>query len=167
MHPASVIKDMFSVYKKHFVNRVDTFAALMFCFLYAMVPMLVEEMYPFTRATMFANAPKQFTQFEIIAPDGTFLQTRNFGLQLNYSGDPPIVRRSATGFGIKLPSTINHIDKSVSREHVVQQLELRLIDYPELRHVDVVQTLFGAIDSSGVGEIDVQRFRVINPSKKP
>ena len=74
--------------------------------LQAIVPIIVDELYPFPAATMFAYPLHQITTYEVVTPDGEILSARSFGLQINNPHDLPVLTMGRYGYRRAFPATI-------------------------------------------------------------
>lgn len=116
------------------------------------------DLYPFTITPMFSDNPRLYCGYQVLDPQGIQLPLRDFQLQRNYRGNPV-----GLGAGVRPPPSLDEFgtaaDEATIRAHVAGILGKR---FPELRYVDVVQTVIGPIDSKRVGVVREARFRV-NP----
>ena len=69
-------------------GRRELAAVGLFCLAFAVTPLVTTELYPFSRAPMFADAPRQYCDYAVITPDGRRLTDPRrlalLGLQRNY-----------------------------------------------------------------------------------
>jgi len=107
----------------------------LFVFVNLLVPLLVEDLYPFTSAPMFRDQPRQYCNYEVFGPDGARLPKEDFLLQRVYDGNP-----TALGVGIKPPPVLEQPFGDVaSQDEVTQHVRQQLVRYPDLTYVTVVQ----------------------------
>jgi hypothetical protein len=140
-------------------GRRELLAVGLFCLANLLVPLLITDLYPFSRAPMFADAPQRFADYTVTGPDKQPLPPADFGLQRNYWGNP-----LGIGVGYNPPPSADEFGAVASEETVRQTVSQRLQQRADLRYVDVVQTIIGALDSGGVGEVASQRWRIDNPA---
>jgi hypothetical protein len=107
---------------------------------------------------MFCDSPRLYCQYQVLDPQGEQLPLDDFHLQRNYDGNPV-----GLGGGVRPPPSLDQFgtapDEGAVRAHVADILNSR---FPELRYVDVVQTVIGPVDLKKIGVIREARFRV-NP----
>jgi hypothetical protein len=140
-----------------------------FVALNVIVPLTLGDVYPFTVAPMFCDAPQAYCNYRVYAPDGTLLadnSTRRidplgkpdpFCLRRYYDGNP-----TGCGVGVCPPPTIDggifgsvH-DEAHVRAHIAEFLVARTEPY-----VDVEQEIVGAIDDHRVGVLKTNRWRIV------
>lgn len=133
------------------------------------IPLTLGDVYPFTVAPMFSDAPQAYCNYRVYAPDGKLLadnSTRRvdppgapdpFCLRRYYDGNP-----AGLGVGVCPPRTIDGgIFGSVQNEqHVREHFEQCLKDHPDLHYVEVEQEIVGAVDDMRVGVIKTNRWRI-------
>jgi len=148
-----------------------------FVLLNLLVPMLIVDLYPFSRSPMFADAPQLYCDYHLYGPDGKELHLERpdgkglvrvfgepvptFGLHRNYWGNP-----IGAGVGFIPPRSADEFGTVASRDEVTAHLEKQLLARPELPYVEVVQEVIGDLDGQKVGVIEekTQRWRVDNPA---
>jgi hypothetical protein len=131
---------------------------VLFCLASVLVPILRTELYPFSRAPMFADAPQCYSNYRVLDPGGRELPLADFGLQRNYWGNPPGV-----GVGFQPPDSVDHFGDVAEREAVTAHVAARLQDFPELEAVEVVQEVIGPVEGGRVGLVSSSHWRVANP----
>jgi hypothetical protein len=119
------------------------------------VPVVTTEMCPFSRAPMFADAPRVYQTFEVFNPAGKKLPALEFGLQRNYWGNP-----LGVGVGYCPPVSVDTFGEVAAREQVEEMVVARLRQRPDLPWVEVVQKVIGAVDERHVGVIQESRWRI-------
>jgi hypothetical protein len=139
-------------------GRGELAGIALFCLASVLVPLLRTELYPFSRAPMFADAPQRYCNYRVSGPDGRELPLADFGLQRNYWGNPPGV-----GVGFHPPDSVDHFGEVADREAVTAHVAARLQDFPALEAVEVVQEVIGPVDGGRVGLVSSSRWRVANP----
>jgi hypothetical protein len=122
------------------------------------VPLIWGDVYPFTSAPMFRDAPRQFANYRVYSIKGKLLDPADWLVQRVYDGNPV-----GYGVGVKPPPVLEQefgviADEATVREHIQRQLA-------EPRHareafVDVVQEVIGPIDGQHVGVERTNRWRV-------
>ncbi len=148
-----------------------------FVLLNLLIPLLIVDLYPFSRAPMFADAPREYCNYRLFGPDGKELHLYDasgkelvrvfgepvpaLGLHRNYWGNP-----IGSGVGFLPPPTLDEFGSIPSREEITTHLQKQLQGRPELAYVEVVQEVIGDIDGQHVGVIKekTQRWRVDNPA---
>jgi hypothetical protein len=127
------------------------------------MPLLTTELYPFSRAPMFADAPQQYCEYAVITPDGRRLtETKDlipFRLQRNYWGNP-----LGVGVGFKPAPTVDDFGKVATQKEVSDAVMKRWEPFDEkCAYYDVEQTVIGATDKDHVGVVQRNVWRVYNP----
>jgi hypothetical protein len=134
----------------------------LFCLAFVVVPLLTTELYPFSRAPMFADAPQKYCEYAVVTPDGQRLtETKEllpFGLQRNYWGNP-----LGVGVGFKPAPTVDDFGKVATRQEVIDTVAPRLKQYPAWESIKVEQSVIGPTDGDHVGVVNRHLWRVTNP----
>jgi hypothetical protein len=136
------------------------------------VPLTLGDVYPFTVAPMFRDAPQQYANVRVFAPDGKKLADNSRrALDAATSPDPFCLRRYydgnpvGCGVGICPPKTIDDFGKvpheQAVREHITQHWPRDL----NLEYVEVEQEIVGPLDAQRVGVQSTQRWRVARPQE--
>jgi hypothetical protein len=142
---------------------------LVVVFLQVSIPLVVQELYPFSAATMFAYSLDQVASYNVVAPNGKRLSRSSFGLQINNPHDPPVMTQGRYGYGRMSPSTIQQIGSNApygniaSRQDVFRQVQSRLLTMPHLPYVTVTQSVLGPLDNHHVGIMRRQTWKIMNP----
>jgi hypothetical protein len=138
----------------------------LFCLAFAVIPLVTTELYPFTRAPMFADAPRRYCDYAVITPDGRRLtEARDllpFGLQRNYWGNP-----LGIGVGFQPAPSVDVFGTVATRQQVVGMVAPRLRRFPQWEYVEVEQNVIGPTDGDHVGVVRSERWRVDNPYFQP
>lgn len=142
-------------------GRKELFLVGGFVLLNLLIPLLVVDLYPFSRAPMFADAPRLYCDYHLFGPGGEQLSLLTFGLHRNYWGNP-----IGAGVGFLPPPTVDRFGIIASREEVTAHLQNQLRARPELTFVEVVQEVISDVDGQHVGAMEAmtQRWRVDNPA---
>jgi hypothetical protein len=119
------------------------------------IPLSVGELFPFSYAPMFADAPQCFCAYTIYAPDGARLPEEQFGVHRVYWGNP-----IGVGVGFRQPPTIDQFGEVAAEATVTAQVAARLGAWP---YVDVEQQVIGPVDAQRVGVVQTRRWRVQQP----
>ncbi len=132
------------------------------------VPLTLGDVYPFTIAPMFRDAPREYCNYRVYAPDGTLLadnSTRRidppealdpFCLRRYYDGNPP-----GLGVGVSPPATLcggafgDVPSQEQVRAHICDCLKQRTEPY-----VEVEQEIVGPLDAWRVGIVRTERWRI-------
>jgi hypothetical protein len=122
------------------------------------VPLVWGDVYPFTSAPMFREAPVQCCNYRVYGPDGRGLPAEAWQHQRVYDGNPV-----GYGVGIVPPPVIEQEygvvhDEATLREHFAKILARD--EYRELAFVEVVQDVLGPVDAQRVGVARTARFRI-------
>jgi hypothetical protein len=130
----------------------------MFVVAFATMPLVRTELFPFSRAPMFSDAPLCYCEYTILDPDGKPLNPRDFDLQRNYWGNP-----LGVGVGFEPPPSLDDFGSVPSPDESGAWIESRLAQFPQLRFVDVSLRRIGAVDERRVGETEIATLQVANP----
>ncbi len=131
-----------------------------FVLLNLLIPLLIVDLYPFSRAPMFADAPQLYCAYHLYGPRGEELSLLEFGLHRNYWGNP-----LGAGVGFLPPASVDRFGSVASRDEVTAHLHERLHGRPDLAHVEVVQEVIGDRGQQvGVIPEMTQRWRIENPA---
>jgi hypothetical protein len=138
------------------------------------IPLTLGDVYPFTMAPMFCDAPRAYCNYRVYDPEGNLLadnSTRRvdppgapdpFCLRRYYDGNP-----AGLGVGVCPPPTIDGgtfggvQDEARVRSHFAECLA----DHPQLAFVDVEQEIVGPLDELRVGVIQTHRWRVVREAR--
>jgi hypothetical protein len=148
-------------------GRKELLAVALFAALNVLVPLVVVDLYPFSRAPMFADAPRRYCDYHVYGPDGELLAPTekrslvDFGLERNYWGNPVGV-----GVGFRPPETVDRFGEVAGRDAVTEMVRRRMAAFPELEFVDVQQDVIADQDGNCVGVVGGQRWRIPNPAFK-
>ena len=137
--------------------------------LQVVVPFFVDELYPFSAATMFAYPLNQVATYEVVTPDGETLGARSFGLQINNPHDPPLKTMGRYGYGRVLPSTIQQTGSApygniASEQELTRHVQSRLLNMTYLPYVTVTQSVLGPRNKHQVGITQTKSFKIMNPA---
>ncbi len=140
-------------------GRKELAAAGLFVLAFAAVPLFRTELYPFSRAPMFADAPLRYCEYAVTDPDGRPLDLLPFGLQRNYWGNP-----IGAGVGFLPPPAVDVFGEVAPSDEVAERVRERLAAFRELPYVEVRQTVIGAVDDRRVGPVaEPTVLRLNNP----
>jgi hypothetical protein len=142
-------------------SRLAMAAAALLLLANVLVPLTFGDVYPFTSAPMFRDAPRQCGNYRVFGPDGRELSPSHWLLQRVYDGNPV-----GYGVGVRPPSVLEqHFgvvhDEAAVRRHVEERLAERSDQAPE--YVEVVQEVIGPIDAQHVGVMRRERWRIARP----
>jgi len=146
-------------------GRKELLAVAAFALLNLLLPLCVVDLYPFSRAPMFADAPRLYCAYHVYGPDGNKLAPTkdhsllDFGLQRNYWGNP-----IGVGVGFRPPETADEFGTIANQAAVTAMVRRRLANFPNLSHVDVQQDVIADQDGRRVGLVSSKRWRIRNPS---
>jgi hypothetical protein len=139
-------------------GRRELVVAGLFVFLFAGVPLLRTEFFPFSRAPMFADAPQRYCEYAVTDPRGQAVDLALFGLQRNYWGNP-----LGVGVGFRPVPGFDVFGEVPSQEAVTAHLRSVLPTLPDLDYVQVERTVYGPVDEWRIGLIETESWRVENP----
>ncbi len=149
-------------------GRKELLVVGLFCVTFAVVPLLTTELYPFSRAPMFADAPRLYCDYVVRLPDGRQLTDETdkptltkLGVQRNYWGNP-----LGVGVGYEPPLTVDDFGKVADKEVVVEMVTKRLEQFPDWRYVEVVQTVVRPAADGRIVREAGGTWRVNNPYYK-
>jgi hypothetical protein len=140
----------------------------------ALVPLIWGDIYPFTSAPMFRDAPTQYADYRVYGPDGNELPTRHYALDKDKTEDPFLVGRvydgNPVGYGVGIapPPVLEQEfgvvhDEAAVRQHIGKQLARpENAKYP---YVEVVQEVVGPIDEQRLGVVKTTRWKVDRPTE--
>jgi hypothetical protein len=134
-------------------------AAAVFCAAFLVAPLFVIDLFPFSQAPMFADAPRQCCNYIVYDPHGNELNPLAFGVQRNYWGNPVGI-----GTGFLPPASVDIFGEVASEDAVREVVARHLRDKPDLPYVEVVQQVIAAVDDNRVGVSQTRRWRIDNPS---
>lgn len=129
------------------------------------IPLCCAELYPFTNAALFSDAPRVLCDYEITAPSGEHLPNMSFGISRQYWGLRGFssVNPNPHPRAIQLPTTIDRVGQVPSKEEVTEVIQQNLRVLRSLEYVEVQQRVLGAIDENRVGVTQRRTWRVYNP----
>lgn len=131
------------------------------------VPVLWGDVYPFTSAPMFRDAPTECCQYTVRSLDQQGLEQASWLLQRVYDGNPV-----GYGVGIQAPRVLEQRYGEVHDQASIQQHVSRQFSHPaNAAHpaVEIEQTVLGAQADGSVGPLRTERYvierHVIEPGK--
>jgi len=143
-------------------GRKELAAVGLFCLAFALVPLVTTELYPFSRAPMFADAPRLYCDYAVYTPDGeriTDLPTlTKLGVQRNYWGNP-----LGVGVGYEPPPTVDEFGAVAAKDSVVAMVACGLGQFPQWKYVEVVQVVVRPTDDGRLASEPGEPWRVDNP----
>lgn len=133
------------------------------------VPLTLGDVYPFTIAPMFCDAPQSYCNYRVYDPQGNRLadnSTRRidppgapdpFCLRRYYDGNP-----TGLGVGVCPPPTIDggQFGSVHDEQHVRRHIAACLATQADLAFVEVEQQIVGPIDDYRVGVVKTNRWRI-------
>ena len=122
------------------------------------VPLLWGDVYPFTSAPMFRDAPRACCNYRVYGPDGKPLLDKDWLCHRVYDGNP-----IGYGVGIAPPGVLEQNFGEVHDERQIAVHIQTILSRPENNHlpfVEVVQDVIGPVSSERVGVVESRRFRV-------
>jgi hypothetical protein len=129
------------------------------------VPLATTELYPFSRAPMFADAPQLYCDYAVYSPDGRQITDAavltKLGVQRNYWGNP-----LGVGVGYAPPPSVDEFGAIAGKDKVVEMAAARLERFPDWEYVTIVQTVFRPTDDGRVAGMPGEAWRVDNPYYK-
>jgi hypothetical protein len=139
-------------------RRRELIAAGLFVFAFATVPIFRTELFPFSRAPMFSDAPVLYCEYTINDPECRELDARAFGLHRNYWGNP-----LGVGVGYQPVHSLDRFGHAASGFELIAHIQDRLADHPDLPYVEVTQTVIEPIDDLHIGPTEWMRWHIDNP----
>jgi hypothetical protein len=140
-------------------GRRELLFAGVFCAALVIAPWFVIDLFPFSQAPMFADAPREFCNYIVYDPQGRELPPLAFGVQRNYWGNPVGV-----GTGFLPPASVDSFGEVASEDAVREIVGRHLREKTGLPYVEVVQQVLAAVDDEHVGVRQVRRWRIDNPA---
>jgi hypothetical protein len=141
--------------------RRERIAAGLFVALFAGMPILRTELYPFSRAPMFADAPLRYCEYTVTDPEGRSVDLALVGLQRTYWGNP-----LGVGVGFRPVDSLDVFGEVPSQEALTVGVQKRLSAMPALAYVDVSRTVIGPVDERHIGPVETVSWRVENPGHR-
>jgi hypothetical protein len=142
-------------------TRLALAAAMLLLAANIVVPLVWGDVYPFTSAPMFREAPQCCCNYRVYAADGTELPERDWLVQRVYDGNPV-----GYGVGICQPAVLEQQFGVVHSEEAVRRHAARQFAEPQNHAhacVEVVQSVVGPIDSQRVGVVAESRWTIDAP----
>jgi hypothetical protein len=142
-------------------SRLAIFSAAILLAGNIIVPLVWGDIYPFTSAPMFRDAPRQCCNYQVLSADGRPLLAAEWLLQRVYDGNPV-----GYGVGLRPPAVIEqHFgavhDPAAVRRHV--EARFAASNEPSCDCVEVVQEVIGPIDAQHVGVVHREQWRIARP----
>ena len=100
---------------------------LVFVLLNLVAPFAIGERFPFTISPMFCDQPSEYCTYEVLAPDGSPVDSKQFGLHLVYDGNPP-----GLGMGIVPQQTLHPFGQVGTEAQVRQRVQKVFAETPSL-----------------------------------
>jgi hypothetical protein len=125
------------------------------------IPLVWGDVYPFTSAPMFRDAPLCCCNYRVYAPDGRELPAADWLVQRIYDGNP-----LGYGVGICPPPVLEQDFCRPAGEATVRgHIQAQFANPPNRAHayVEVVQEHIGPIDAQHVGIVRTHRWRMDRP----
>jgi hypothetical protein len=138
-------------------GRRELLAVALFGLVSVAVPLFCTELYPFSRAPMFADAPECYCNYAVYDQEGRPLPALDFGLHRNYWGNPP-----GAGVGFEPPPSADRFGEVPPRAEVTALVQKHLAR-TALAHVDVTREVVGPRGDGVVGTVRAECWRVPNP----
>lgn len=146
-------------------GRKELLAVGLFCATFAVVPLLTTELYPFSRAPMFADAPRLYCDYAVYAPDGRPVADAatltKLGVQRNYWGNP-----LGVGVGYEPPPTVDDFGRVAPKDAVIAVVERRLEQFPDWPYVEVERDIVRPSADGRIVREPGEPWRVYNPYYK-
>jgi hypothetical protein len=123
------------------------------------IPVIWGDVYPFTSAPMFREAPVQCCHYRVVV-DGKEQPADKWLLQRVYDGNPV-----GYGVGVCPPAVLEQEygvihDEAAVRSHIERQLALP--ENHSISQVEVIQEVVGAVGSA-VGVVQTRRWQIQRP----
>jgi hypothetical protein len=108
---------------------------------------------------MFADAPGQYCDYAVYAPDGSQVTDAaalaKLGVQRNYWGNP-----LGVGVGFRPAESVDVFGATATEQQVRDMVGQRLRQFPQWEYVDVEQKIIGPTDADHIGVRRHERWRV-------
>ena len=122
------------------------------------VPLIWGDVYPFTSAPMFRDAPRAFCNYRVYSSKGQQLDSADWLVQRVYDGNPV-----GYGVGVRPPAVLEQEfgvvhDEATVREHFQRQLAEP--QHSQVTYLDVVQEVIGPVDGQHMGVVRTNRWRI-------
>jgi len=144
-------------------EKLQLFFVGLFVFVNVLVPLLIDDLYPFTSAPMFRDQPRRYCNYEVYGPNGERIPNEDFLLQRVYDGNPPGI-----GVGIKPPAVLEKQFGDVAdQDQVTRHVREQLVRYPNLAHVTVVQKVVSPDDNGRLVVEEAGRWQVTRDTDAP
>ena len=139
------------------------------------IPFTLGDVYPFTVAPMFRDAPRSYENFRVFASDGTKLadnSTRRvdpvnapdpFRLRRYYDGNPV-----GYGVGVRPPPTLDDFGVIHSEAEILVHFQTILNQQTKWDAIEIEREIVGAVDAWKVGVEQTNRWhltRTAEPAK--
>jgi hypothetical protein len=123
-----------------------------------LVPMVCGDLYPFTSAPMFRDAPCQCCNYRVLAEGGAELPAAEWQVHRVYDGNPV-----GYGVGLRPPAVLEQSfgivhDEAAVREHFKRQLARP--EHAAHPSIVVVQERIGPVSSQRVGIVQTRQWRI-------
>lgn len=135
---------------------------------HAIVPLVWGDVYPFTSAPMFRDAPKQYCDYRVTSLEGQELSSKDWLTFRTYDGNPV-----GYGVGIVPPPVLEKFGTVLTEEEITKHIQDRFKDplHEKLPAVIVEQIVIGPLpneqgQSRTVGVQTTHRYTIANPALK-
>ena len=138
-----------------------------FALAFAVVPLVTTELYPFSRAPMFADAPRQYCDYAVVTP-GRPAGSPNAGPRPHSASSATTgAIRSASASASSRPRVRTCSARLRRRSSVQRRGDGAAEADSRLPYVEVEQSVVGPTDADHVGVVWMERWRVDNPNFQP
>jgi hypothetical protein len=142
-------------------SRLAIFSTALVLLANVIVPLVWGDVYPFTSAPMFRDAPTQCCNYRVLAADGRPLPLADLLVERVYDGNPV-----GYGVGVRPPPVIEQQfgvvhDEAAVCKHVQERLAAS--NDRSFDGVEVIQEILGPVDPQHVGIVRIEKWRISRP----
>lgn len=155
-------------------RRWELAAVALFVLANLAVPLVVEDLFPFTTTPMFRDKPRYYSNYVVYAVRGEKVRPLAAGelqaalsaleLQRFYDGNP-----AGLGVGQMPPATLDRFSDTLAEQpgeaEVRRHVEERLSRLSGMDVIELEREIFGPLDNGKVGKVQSARWRIERPAE--